>query len=104
MSKQKSRSRRRSPLILAVTCATVGLMALAPSAFAVAPVNTDEPSISGTPQQGETLTADRGEWVEDPLTVPVTYTYQWLRCDTDLRTATRSAAPPTPRTCWLPRT
>ncbi len=51
-------------------CATAGLLALAPSAFAVAPVNTVPPSISGTPQQGETLTADVGEWVEDPLDRP----------------------------------
>ncbi len=44
-------------------------------------MNLVQPSISGTPQQGQTLTADRGEWIEDPLTVPVNYTYQWLRCN-----------------------
>ena len=33
---------------------------------AVAPVNTRPPAISGTPRDGETLSADRGEWSNSP--------------------------------------
>jgi hypothetical protein len=36
------------------------------------------PTISGTPQQGQTLTANRGTWRGAQ---PQTYTYQWRRCD-----------------------
>ena len=81
MSKQNPRSRRRIPVAIAAVCAAAGSLAIAPGALALAPVNVVEPSISGTPQQGQTLTADDGEWVEDPLTLPVNYTYQWLRCN-----------------------
>jgi hypothetical protein len=42
------------------------------------PVNTTEPSISGTPAIGQRLTANRGEWVGAQ---PITYSFQWLRCD-----------------------
>jgi hypothetical protein len=43
-----------------------------------APVNTKEPSISGTAAQGQSLAADHGTWSG---TAPITYAYQWLRCD-----------------------
>ena len=45
---------------------------------AAKPVNTTEPSISGTPKVGSTLQANRGQWAGD---APITYTYVWLRCD-----------------------
>ena len=41
------------------------------------PANTTLPSISGTAQQGQTLTASTGVWSGD---TPQTYTYQWRRC------------------------
>jgi hypothetical protein len=41
------------------------------------PVNTKPPTISGTPQQGKELSADRGTWTHDPND----YAYAWLRCD-----------------------
>ena len=44
------------------------------------PVNTHEPTISGSAVQGQTLTADKGSWGGAS---PITYTYQWLRCDSD---------------------
>ena len=44
---------------------------------AARPVNTTEPSISGTARVGSTLQANRGQWAGDQ---PITYTYVWLRC------------------------
>ncbi len=46
---------------------------------ATPPVNVTAPSISGTPQQGQTLTASPGTWSG---TQPITYSYLWKRCDT----------------------
>ena len=42
------------------------------------PSNTVPPTISGTPQDGQTLTLTNGSWSGD---APFTYTYQWQRCD-----------------------
>ena len=41
------------------------------------PVNTDSPTISGTAQKGQTLTADPGAW--DGESTP-TFAYQWQLC------------------------
>jgi hypothetical protein len=41
------------------------------------PVNTQPPNISGTPQQGQTLTATTGNWSG---TQPIAYAFQWRRC------------------------
>ena len=43
-----------------------------------APKNTKEPSITGTPQQDQTLTADPGGWSGNK---PIQFTYRWRRCD-----------------------
>ena len=43
------------------------------------PVNTAPPTISGTVQEGQTLTATTGTWTG---TGTITYSYQWQRCDT----------------------
>lgn len=42
------------------------------------PVNTVLPTVSGTAQEGQTLTAAAGTWTG--LT-PITYTYQWTLCE-----------------------
>ena len=44
-----------------------------------APVNTSAPTIVGTVKQGETVTATSGTWSGAG---PITFTYQWRRCDT----------------------
>jgi hypothetical protein len=45
---------------------------------ASAPRNTKEPFITGTPQDGQTLTANPGDWVG---TQPIAFSDRWRRCD-----------------------
>jgi hypothetical protein len=47
---------------------------------AAPPANSQAPAISGTAQDGETLTADPGDWSG---TAPLSYGYQWRRCDAE---------------------
>lgn len=49
---------------------------LAGAALAAAPANTAAPAVSGTPNQGQTLTASNGTWSNNPTT----FSYQWQRC------------------------
>jgi hypothetical protein len=46
-------------------------------ASAPLPTNSSLPTISGTPQQGQTLTEINGTWTNNPSS----FSYQWLRCD-----------------------
>jgi len=45
---------------------------------AAKPVNTTEPSITGTARVGNRLEANRGQWAGD---TPITYSFVWLRCN-----------------------
>jgi hypothetical protein len=48
------------------------------ASVAMAPSNSSPPTIAGTAQQGQGLTAGAGTWTG---TQPIGYTYQWQRCD-----------------------
>lgn len=50
-----------------------------------APVNTVAPAITGTAQEGQTLTCSTGTWSGSP-----TYTYQWKRNGNNIGSATNS--------------
>jgi hypothetical protein len=50
----------------------------APVTIPVPPSSASPPTISGTAAPGATLTASRGIWSGTP---PLTYAYQWQRCD-----------------------
>src|SRR5215211_4343642 len=72
-----------STLRVVVTASNAGGSASATSAqtavvTAAPPANTALPTIAGTAQDGQTLTADKGTWTG---TAPITYAYQWRRCD-----------------------
>ncbi len=63
-------------VVVSALGAFAGAGAAAPQA---APVNTSPPTISGTPQEGSTLTGNRGSWSNNPSD----YNFYWLRCDKD---------------------
>ena len=58
--------------------ALAAVAGLAEAQAILPPVNTTAPTISGTPRDGETLTAQEGTWTGSS---PMTFTYQWQRCD-----------------------
>jgi hypothetical protein len=67
----------RRTAVLALVGAAV-LAVLVPTGSAreqAAPSNTAQPTISGTPSLGQTLTAGPGTWTGSP-----TFAYQWVRC------------------------
>jgi hypothetical protein len=49
------------------------------AASAAAPKNTSPPTITGTPQEGQKLTGDKGTWSNSPTD----YNFFWTRCDKD---------------------
>jgi hypothetical protein len=71
-------------LVVATAIATAGAVfatALAGDSYAqtaTRPANTARPAVTGTPANGNTLTANRGRWSG---TQPISFTYQWLRCN-----------------------
>lgn len=54
----------------------------------VAPTNTVAPAISGTAQEGQTVTCSTGTWTGTPI---ITYTYQWKRNGSNIGSATSSS-------------
>src|SRR5687768_16325668 len=66
--------------ILVVLAALAGRAEIADSAAQAAPSNQSPPAVSGTPEEGRTLTTSNGTWTG---TAPITFTYSWRRCDED---------------------
>jgi hypothetical protein len=63
------------------------------AALGSAPANTKQPNPSGTPQEGQTVTVDNGNWTGGQ---PLTFSYQWQSCTagnacTDLKGMTGSS-------------
>jgi hypothetical protein len=70
----------RHPMTLSsllVMLAALAVAAVAQATTTAAPVNTSPPTISGTPQVGQSLTASDGTWSNNPTS----FAYQWLRCN-----------------------
>jgi hypothetical protein len=66
------------PLLAAGLVTVMAVAGLSQAKSNAAPVNTQEPIISGTAKVGNTLTASSGTWTSSSN---ITYSYQWLRCD-----------------------
>jgi hypothetical protein len=66
-------------LLAAGAVTVLAVAGLSNAASSAAPVNTGEPKISGTAQEGETLTATSGSWTSSST---INYAYQWRRCNT----------------------
>jgi len=72
---------RKMNLLVLLGAAAVTVLAVAGfshAASTVAPVNTAEPAISGTAENGQTLTSSSGTWTSSST---ISYAYQWRRCD-----------------------
>jgi hypothetical protein len=72
----------RTSLLALLAAGSVTVLAVAgfsTAASDAAPSNQTPPAISGTAQEGTTLTASSGSWNG---TTPIKYSYQWRRCDT----------------------
>ena len=67
---------RRTAVIALIGAAVLAVLVPVGSARQqAAPTNTAQPTITGTPSLGQTLTAAAGTWTGDP-----TFAYQWVRC------------------------
>jgi hypothetical protein len=69
--------------VLLVALVAAGTVLVSTAGAAVAPVNTVVPTVAGTLVVGSTLTAAPGTWSGD---APITFTYQWQRCDSPATT------------------
>ena len=63
--------------MLALVIALGVLIGNGVAASAAKPQNTSPPTISGTPQEGQTLTGDKGTWTNNPTD----FNYFWMRCE-----------------------
>jgi hypothetical protein len=65
--------------LLGVAVALVALVSVATAAGQAAPENTNPPTVTGTPQEGQKLVGHRGQWSGNPTD----YNDFWQRCDKD---------------------
>ena len=76
--RRKTRMLLFAPLAaLLVLAAIAGRVEVGDAAPQVAPRNEAPPTITGTPQEGQALTAATGRWSG---TEPITYAFAWRRC------------------------
>jgi hypothetical protein len=78
--KRNMRGRRTGAVAVLTAASALVTAALAGVGFAAPlapPVNTESPTITGTPRVGNTLTAQNGTWQNGPTT----FQYQWQRCE-----------------------
>jgi hypothetical protein len=64
------------------------VVAAASGAAQAPPINVEPPTITGTPRQGEVLTAQNGTWQNSPTE----FRYRWLRCNRNGRSCEELAA------------
>jgi len=69
--------RRLGALVVGLAAAAAVTLGVAYAAPNAVPVNTAPPTITGTPQVGQALTAGNGTWTN----TPTSFAYQWLRCN-----------------------
>ena len=67
----------RSLLFLLIAVVAAFTAGTAQAAIAAAPVNTTPPTISGTTEVGQILTAANGTWTN----TPTSFAYEWRRCN-----------------------
>ena len=64
---------------LLLLAAIAGLSETGGAASLAPPANQSPPTISGTAEEGQTLTANNGTWTG----TPTSFTYDWRRCDSN---------------------
>jgi hypothetical protein len=69
-----------SAAVVATAIAIAALAGIGSAASATKPTNVEPPTISGTAQEGQTLTANPGTWNG---TKPINFGYGWRRCNED---------------------
>ncbi|HEY6962806.1 MAG TPA: hypothetical protein VI408_13035 [Gaiellaceae bacterium] len=77
-----------SKKVVAADAIAFARLAVAHATAALVPIAIAVPTVTGTPQQGQTLTATPGTWGD----TPTGYAYQWQSCDPTGATCTDIAA------------
>ena len=77
--------RAGAPRLVLLALTAVLALTIAGSASAEFPTKRSDPSVKGTPQEGETLQGQTGQWLLDNglNCVDCSFTYQWQRCNAD---------------------